>query len=130
MLFHRFASQEERRAFGGSDFLELQPCPLPPSSTPEELVSIDNFLHWQLSSLYISGDDMGLFQELYGPLLGHGLYNNLSTGPLDPCGINYYTPAQAAAIIARIEAAQPQDCQLLLPWLRENSAKGFYLLGV
>lgn len=130
MLFHCFASQEERRAFGGSDFFELQSCSLPPSSAPEELVSVDKLRCWQGSSLYISGDDMELFYELYSPLFGDGLYNNLSSGPMDLCGINYYSPAQAAKIMARIEAAQPLDCRPLLSWLRENSAKGFYLLGV
>lgn len=29
MLFHTFRAQEERRRFGGTDFMEMQYCKLP-----------------------------------------------------------------------------------------------------
>jgi len=131
MLFHRFASQEERRAFGGSDFLELQYCCLPASTTPEELVSIYNIDNWKNESLYVYGDDMALFYDIYGWIFRDGLYNNLSRGPMDLCGINYYSPAQTAQILARVQAAQPVDYEPLLNWLQaRGDCNGIYLLGV
>ena len=61
MLFHKFVSQEERRAFGGSDFIELQYCRLPHGSKLRSIISVDAISHWKLDSLYVSGDDMDVF---------------------------------------------------------------------
>lgn len=38
MLFHTFHSQEERRKFGGSYFIEFQYCEAAPGSKPEKLL--------------------------------------------------------------------------------------------
>ena len=38
MLFHTFHSQEERRKFDGSYFIEFQYCEAAPGSKPEELL--------------------------------------------------------------------------------------------
>ncbi len=42
MLFHTFNSQEERRAFGGSMFIELQFCKLPVGTKDKKIISVDS----------------------------------------------------------------------------------------
>lgn len=130
MLFHIFSSQEERRAFGGSDFIELQYCLLRTGTQIEKIVSVDSVDHWKNDSLYIFGDDVNEFINHYGKIFYGGTYSNMETGFVDPFGINYYTPKQADTIIKKIAAEKLCDYQILLKWMENvNNYNGFYILG-
>jgi len=131
LLFLTFNSQEERREFGGSDFIELQYCRLPPRTELKEIVSVDAVRHWENDSLYIYGDDMDMFYSTYGAIITGGIYSNMERGPIDPYGINFYAQEQTSQIIERIEAELPPDYQILLDWLKAGRRYiGFYILGV
>lgn len=124
MLFYKFVSQEERRAFGGSDFIELQYCRLPHGSNLRSIISVDAISHWKLDSLYVSGDDMDVFFSNYHMIFDHGIYNNGKSGVIDVFGLK-------ALIVERVKEKHPLDYEPLLQWL--NDAKhynGFYVLGV
>ena len=125
MLFNMFASQKERREFGGSDFVELQLCKGKPNAQWEEIV------HWQNNSLYIFGDDMEEFYAQYKEIFQDGLYPNGERGLVDYCGVTYYTLEQTMYIIEMLKREQPRDFQVLLDWLA-NAEKydGLYFLGV
>lgn len=129
MLFHRFNNQEERRMFGGSDFLELQFCQHKSGTSIKRIVNkIEN---WHNASLYISGDDMDTFYKCYKDVFKNGTYNNLKSGDIDFFGINYYLPEQVEEMIKTIEEKKPKDYIIVLEWL--NKAKefnGIYILGV
>ncbi len=130
-MFHSFSSQADRRKSGGSDFLELQFCRMPPETAIEKIIAVDNIFHWSDDFLYISGDDTNVFLNAYSHILGCGIYNNLKTGVADPSGINYYKPGSIDAIAARLLENKPADYKKLAAWL--SAAKkynGFYLLGV
>lgn len=131
MLFHTFSSQEERRAFGGSDFFEILFCRLPQKTEAKIITAVDSINHWLNNSLYISGDNQNAFLQEYGSIFDRGIYNNLETGTIDPCGINYYGPDLIDTIIARLLEIRPTDHERLVEWL--DTAKkynGFYILGV
>ena len=131
MLFHMFSSQCERRNFGGSDFIEIQYCRLPQESSIQEIVSEDLIEHWKNDSLYVYGNDMEAFYQSYESIFTGGIYSSLSTGPMDLCGINFYSHKQADLIQERIKAQTPPDRQVLLEWLKgAKSLVGFYLLGL
>ena len=131
MLFHIFQSQAERRNFGGSDFIEIQYCKLPQSAPIQEIVSIDSIIHWQLDSLYVSGDDMDSFYQHYGNIIIGGTYNNGTCGPMDLFGINFYSAKQACTIIERIKKEQPPEHEILQNWLKTGKPySGFYILGI
>ena len=131
MLFHTFSSQEERRKFNGSDFLEIQFCKMPQKTEVEIIIAVDSINHWLDDSLYVSGDDHNTFFQEYGGIFDCGIYNNLETGPIDICGINYYGPDLIDAIIKKLLTIRPTDHERLVDWL--NTAKkynGFYILGL
>ena len=131
MLFHSFRSQAERRAFGGSDFIEIQYCRLPEGTSIREIVSVDAIKHWKADSLYISGDDMDLFYQSYGDIITGGVYNNRERGPMDLFGINFYSREQTDAIIERLAEEKPPEYQILCSWLQAGKPYGgFYILGV
>ena len=131
MLFHAFRSQAERRAFGGSDFIEIQYCRLPEGTSLREIVSIDAIKHWKDDSLYISGDDMDLFYRSYGDIITGGVYNNGDRGPMDLFGINFYSREQTNEIIERLAEEKPPGYQILCRWLQaDEQSLGFYVLGV
>lgn len=128
-MFYRFRNQDERRAFGGGDFCELQFCRRPAGTPIKQIV--DKVEFWRDDSLYIPGDDMELFDREYGGIFTGGTYNNLQTGPWDEYGINYYDPALTEKIIADILEKKPAEHETLLKWLYEaRGCNGFYLLGV
>jgi len=130
-MFYSFASQTERRKFGGSDFLEIQFCKMPLKTKIETITAIDSINHWQNDSLYISGDDANEFLEAYDGIFDCGIYNNLETGGIDPYGINYYRPDFIEPITAKILKIQPTDYAKLAAWLDEaKKYNGFYILGV
>lgn len=130
MLFHTFSSQEERREFGGSCFIELQYCRLAQGAEIEEIVSVGSIEHWKNDSLYIDGDDDNKFVSNYGKIFTGGIYNNRETGMVDVLGINYYSRELTHLIIARVMEMKPLDDQILLKWLEKATEYiGFYVLG-
>jgi len=131
IIFHRFSSKEERRAYGGSAFIELQFCNLPSGTRIKKIVSVRAITHWKDDSLYIHVDDIDLFYQNYSPVFNCGTYNNLRTGPVDLYGINYYAPEQIEFLLGRILDKKPSDYEVLVDWLTKARAfNGFYVLGV
>ena len=64
-----------------------------------KVVSIDAIKHWKDDSLYIFGDDLDLFYQNYGDIITGGVYNNGERGPMDLCGINFYSREQTNEIM-------------------------------
>lgn len=129
MLFHIFNSQEERREYGGSGFVEIQFCRLPVGTTVKELVAVDNINHWQNDSLYIA--DESTFYREYSRIFECGTYNNLKSGIVDIYGINYYAPYLVDSIIEQLRQAKPIDYDVLMGWLiKSKFYNGFYILGI
>ena len=131
MLFHSFPSQEVRRKFGGSYFMELQYCRLAQGTGTGRIVSVDAVEHWKDDSLYIYGDDEDRFISHYGGIFTGGLYNNGESGAVDTCGINYYPRERALLVAKAVKEAKPPDAQALLEWLEKGQDyNGFYVLGL
>lgn len=131
MLFHIFSSQEERRKYGGSAFIEIQFCKLPIGAGVKELVAVSSINHWQNDSLYVYIDNTEVFLEEYGHIFTRGIYNNLESGNVDIYGINYYTPALTDSIIEKIRMEKPVDHKIVIEWLKRAKAyNGFYILGI
>lgn len=131
MLFHTFASQDERRKFGGSDFVELQLCKLNRGTELEKIVSNEVIPHWKNDSLYVYGDDLEEFHAIYSRIFKDGYYANGERGMIDVCGINYYTLEQTMGIVEVLKREKPKDFQVLLAWLVDGEKyNGLYLLGV
>lgn len=131
MMFHIFHSQEERRKFGGSAFVEIQFCKMKSENDLKKIVAVSSVNHWQDDSLYIYLDDIENFVQEYRDIFRGGIYNNLESGLVDIYGINYYKPDLVEIIIARIYERQTTDYEILVEWL--NKAKrynGFYILGI
>ncbi len=119
MLFHVFHSQEARRAYGGSAFIEFQFCKLPAKRKGNTRAALRNIHHWQNDSLYV--DDVNLFYNEY-----HRFFDSL-----DVFGMNYYGPESIKAVTEKIITAKPLEYEVLVEWL--NTAKeynGFYVLGI
>lgn len=128
-LFHIFKSQEQRRKFGGSAFIEIQFCKLPKGTDTKECVSVDNIENWKNDSLYVS--DENEFYKEYSTILDCGIYNNLQSGTVDIYGINYYSPSATALITKRIKERKPKDCDILTNWLlKAKDYNGIYILGI
>ena len=129
MLFHTFRSQAERRRQGGSCFVELQFCRMPPGTPVRRLVDVDSIRNWMDDSLYVD-DETALYRE-YGRFFTGGVYNNLRRGPADLYGINYYEPAMIDPLMERLRREQPPEYETLLGWLeRAKDYNGFYILGI
>lgn len=129
MLFLIFNSQEERREYGGSAFIEMQFCKLPPKTKTKNIVASRNINNWQNDSLYINDEDV--FYQEYSQFFNCGIYSNLKTGTVDIFGINYYAPSFIDSIIEKLHEKKPVDYESLVEWL--NKAKqynGFYILGL
>ena len=129
MLFHTFEDQQQRRAYGGSAFVEIQFCRLPSGTPIEKIVAVDSIKDFEDGSLYV--DDENEFCRTYGDILDCGIYNNLKSGAVDPYGINYYTPEAVDLIVERLEAKKPEGYEAFLEWLEKAKAcNGFYVLGI
>ena len=129
MLFHTFSSQEERRRFGGSCFVEIQFCRMPPGTPVKRLVDVDSICNWMDDSLYVD-DESALYRE-YGRFFTGGVYNNLHRGPVDLYGINYYEPAMIEPLMERLRQERPPEYETLLDWLEcAKECNGFYILGI
>lgn len=128
-IFFTFSSQEERRAFGGSCFLELQCCRMPKGTSVRDILSNDDIRHWQNDSLYIP--DENAFFDAYSGIFTGGVYHNLQTGVVDVCGFNYYDPELTKTIRRRLAEEKPLDYERLLDWLEQTeTSNGFYLFGL
>lgn len=128
MLFLVFNSQEERKEYGGSAFIEMQFCKLPPKTKTKSIVASRNINNWQNDSLYIS--DENVFYQEYSQVFNCGIYSNLKTGTVDIFGVNYYAPSYIDPIIEKLHEKKPVDHESLMVWL--NKAKQynvFYILG-
>ncbi len=131
MTFLSFSSNEERRAYGGSYFIEIRYCRLPEGASDKDRVSVDSVGHWERTSLYVYGDDDVEFYETYSDILGDGLYNNMQEGSVDLCGINYYNSSRQREIIRRLREHTPQGHEPFLRWLLSDPhGNGFYVLGL
>jgi len=131
VLFHIFNSQEERRAFGGSAFIELQFCKLPFDTKIKKIIKTNSIKHWQNDSLYVYVDDIGTFDQEYSHIFNDGTYNNLKSGAVDIFGINYYKPSLTDSIIEELNKEKPMDYEALIAWLiTSKSYNGFYILGI
>lgn len=129
MLFRVFNSQEERRNFGGSAFIEIQFCKLPVRTKLKKIVSAGSINHWQNDSLYI--EDVGLFCTEYQNIFDCGIYNNLNKGVVNIFGINYYTSDSLDSIIERLNNGKPTDYSILIEWLKKaKEYNGIYILGI
>ena len=83
MLFYTFHSQDERRKFGGSAFIEMQLCKMGPEAEITQLTAVSNIDHWQNDSLYIYLDDIETFAAEYRNIFNCAIYGNLESGPAD-----------------------------------------------
>ncbi len=111
--------------------MELQYCRLPEGSPLETILCQDQISHWKNDSLYVFGEDLELFTAHYGKIITGGTYSNQASGPIDLCGINFYTQRQVSCIIETLRAKTPPSYEILLQWLQAGKAYiGFYLLGV
>ena len=129
MLFQTFRSQAERRRQGGSCFVELQFCRMPPGTPVRRLVDVDSIRNWMDDSLYVD-DETVLYRE-YGRFFTGGVYNNLRRGPVDLYGINYYESAMIDPLMERLRREQPPEYETLMGWLeRAKDYNGFYILGI
>lgn len=128
-MFLTFTSQEERRDYGGTSFIEIQLCRLPDDTSIESKVDPCNIENWQDDSLYV--EDEKNFYESYSSIFDCGTYSDLEEGPVDLYGINYYYPDQIESLIAELEDERPEDYQILADWLEYASGyNGFYILGI
>ena len=131
MIFHSFSSQDERRSFGGSAFIELQFCKLPLGTGLKKIVSVRAITHWKDDSLYIHADDIDLFYQNYNSVFDCGTHNNLKSGSLDICGINYYNPELIDSMLDKILEKQPPEYETFADWLNKaRTLNGFYVLGI
>lgn len=129
MLFYTFRSQEERRNYGGSAFIEIQFCRLPIGTSPKRIVSIGSIHNWENDSLYV--DCEYEFDNEYSSIFDCGIYHNMKTGPVDLYGINYYPTSTIEPIIERLNMEKPRDYEILLCWLdKAKHYNGFYILGI
>ncbi len=128
-MFYTFASQEERRDFGGSEFIEFQFCKMPSGTKIHEIVLVESIRHWCDDSLYVP--DESAFYEEYSHIFDSGTYANLERGTVDPYGINYYAPDAIDGIMQKILLHAPADHRKLVEWLeRAKAYNGFYILGI
>ena len=127
MLFCQFASQEERRAAGGSAFIELQYCRLPQNTPLKRILSVEKLTHWQLDSLYVADEEA--FARAYASLFADALHADGHTGEPDLYGINYYPPQRVEELEQEIRRVQPTQAALLLNWL-QGATNGIYILGI
>jgi hypothetical protein len=129
MLFLEFNSDEERRKYGGSEFLEMQFCRMKNDASIKDIVSVESIEYWRCDSLYIH--DMNSFYGLYGDIFDCGVYANLKCGRIDIYGINYYAPNKIRPLIERVKNDAPTGHEKLLEWLEEaQKYNGFYILGI
>ena len=128
-MFLKFESQEKRKKYGGSCFIEIQFCKLPSGTNINRI--INGYDHWQNDSLYVYDDKQGEFYDKYKDIIGSGIHHNMSEGYFDTWGVTYYGPEKIEDIESRLKEDKPEGYELLLSWFEEaKQYNGFYILGV
>lgn len=128
-MFHIFNSQEERREYGGSAFIEIQFCRLPNDTSLSEIVAVNSIKNWMNNSLYV--DDENEFYSEYSHIFDCGTYNNMKNGIVDIYGINYYAPSQIEMLQSRMLEDKPAEYEVMVQWLEcAKQYNGFYILGI
>ena len=129
MLLLTFPSQEERRKFGGSAFLEIQFCRMSKETPINAIVAVENIKNWQNDSLYVH--EIADFISIYGKYFDGGIHNNMKSGSLDVYGINYYSSDFLKRLIERILNDKPAEYNQFVNWLKQaEKYNGFYILGI
>ena len=126
-MFLKFKSQEERKAYGGTCFVELQFCLMPKGTPVKQIIHSHDF--WRDDSLYVHGDSpiYSTFKDIFGA----GIHPDESEGYFDYYGITYYSPDKIDPIIERLLNNKPEDHSTLIEWLKEaKKQNGFYILGM
>ena len=130
-MFHSFKTQEERRACGGSAFIEIQFCDIPLKTPAKNLAAGGHIQHRRNDSLYVHADDIDAFYQEYSRIFDCGTYNNMKTGVFDLYGINYYAPALIDPISEKLNKEKPEEYEALAAWLSQAKAhNGFYIFGI
>ena len=110
MLFHVFNSQEERRAYGGSAFIEIQFCKLSTKRKVTERVALRSIQFWQNDSLYVDDEDLFL-DKIQFDIMDHNqkwvLYVKSIIQRADThrvCSISFIYSSRMLAALAEISA--------------------------
>ena len=129
-MIYKFESQEERRNFGGSAFIEIAYCKLNNNYSIKRI--LNKHSNWNNDSLYIYNDDIDNFTENYRDIFGKCICQDLKEyDNFDPFGINYYSNDKVNYIKEKILKIKPLDYEILLEWLNEcSNYNGFYILGI
>ncbi len=128
-MFLKFQSQDQRRKYGGSCFIELQFCKLPSGTKIDRI--INGYDHWQNESLYVYDNEQGAFYQKYKDIIGFGIHHNMSEGYFDTWGVTYFGPDKIEDIESRLKEHKPEEYEILLSWFEEaKQYNGFYILGV
>jgi len=131
LLFHVFASEEERRRYGGTAFVEIQYCDMPSRTFAGRLPAARHIQSWKNDSLYVHADDLDTFCREYGSLPGRDSCNGRKCRSIDPYGINYFAAAAVDLLIAWLDKEKPADYEVLAAWLASAKERnGFYILGL
>ena len=110
--------------------LELAYCKLPNKADIKKITSISHIPFNAEDSLCVVFPFIKDFIEQYDDIFTGGTYQNLKTGPVDVCGLNYYNPELTNQIIDKVRTQKPTEYELLLNWLEEaKQYNGFYILG-
>lgn len=110
--------------------IEIQYCKLPTNTSIKKKVSVSKIKTQLEDSLYVIWEDASSFLDIYSDIFTNGVYNNLSTGTIDPLGINYYPDEEVKNIIKRLNELKPKCYMELLKWLESNTFNGIYILGI
>lgn len=119
-----------------SFYLEFQYCDYSKESPVKGgIVSVANIIFRRCDSLYVHGDDMFDFYDLYKTIFCNGFYNNGKRGVVDMWGINFYPPEEASLVVKRVRELVHErgsdDDRTLLKWLESvEQHNGFYILGI
>ena len=130
-MFLKFKTNEERRKHGGTAFVEFQFCKLKENTRIRKIVSVNSIQNWKDDSLYLFVDDIDNFLEEYNDIFDSGVYNNMKSGNIDICGINYYSKDSIHKLLEIIKNKNPIDYETIILWLEEAmNYNGFYILGI
>ncbi len=128
-LFLKFDTQESRRKYGGSCFIELQFCRRPAGTKIKQI--LEGYAHWKDDSLYVYDDKQSEFYIKYKDVIGLGIHPNMSEGYFDTWGVTYYGSNRIGDIKERLKEHKPGEHEVLLEWLEEaEKYNGFYVFGV
>ena len=128
-MFLKFQTQDQRRKYGGSCFIELQFCKLPSGTKIDRI--FNGYDYWQNESLYVYDNEQGAFYQKYKDIIGSGIHQNMSEGYFDTWGVTYFDPDKIEDIESRLKEHKPEEYEILLSWFEEaKQYNGFYILGV